>query len=92
MSNVTLTCNVTSDDGSSFTVSSYQWNTDGCYTDPNFNVANPNCFPDDQKQPTVTDDDITANDAGTITCTVQISNGSEYTSEPFTLRISGEHL
>ena len=35
--------------------------------------------------------DLNAEDAGTITCTVTIS-GSYYTSEPFTLRISGEQL
>ena len=35
--------------------------------------------------------DLNAEDAGTITCTVTIS-GSDYTSEPFTLRISGEQL
>ena len=91
MSSVTLTCNVTSDDGSSFTVTSYQWNTEGCYTNPNFNSGNPSCFPDGQTAQSVTDDDITADDAGTITCTVTI-NGNDYTSEPFTPRISGEHM
>ena len=39
----------------------------------------------------MTDNGVTAEDAGTITCTVTI-NGSDHTSEPFTLRISGEHL
>ena len=39
----------------------------------------------------MTDDDVTAEDAGTITCTVTIS-GVDYTSESFTLRISGERL
>ena len=39
----------------------------------------------------MTDDDVTAEDAGTITCTVTIS-GVDYTSESFTLRISGEQL
>ena len=39
----------------------------------------------------MTDDDVTAEDAGTITCTVTIS-GVNYASEPFTLRISGERL
>ena len=90
LSSVTLTCNVTSDDGSSFTVTSYLWNTEGCYTHPNFHKFK--CFPYDQRQTqVVTDDDITAEDAGTITCNVTI-NDNNYTSEPFTLRISGEHL
>ena len=39
----------------------------------------------------VTGNDLNAEDAGTITCIVTIS-GSDYTSEPFTLRISGEQL
>ena len=91
LSNVTLTCNVTSNDGSSFTVTSYQWNTAGCYTHPNVNGGNPSCFPDGQTTQNVSDDDVTAEDAGTVTCTATIS-GSQYTSGPFTLRISGEHL
>ena len=91
MSSVTLTCNVAADDGLSVTVTSYQWNTAGCYTHPNRNNGNPTCFPDGQTTQSVTDNDVTAEDAGTITCTVTIG-GSDYTSEPFTLRISGEQL
>ena len=68
---------------------SYQWNTEGCYTHPNFSKSQ--CFPHGQETQSVTDYDITAEDASTVTCTVTI-NGSDYTSEPFTLRISGEHL
>ena len=89
MSNVTLTCNVAADDGLPVTVTSYRWNTGGCYTHPNHNNGNPTCFPDGQTTQSVTDNDVTAEDAGTITCTVTIS-GSDYTSGPFTLRISGE--
>ena len=89
LSSVTLTCNVTYNDVSSFTVTSYQWNTAGCYTHPNFNNGNPRCFPHGQTTQSVTDDDVTAEDAGIVTCTVTIS-GSDYTSEQFTLRISGE--
>ena len=91
LSSVTLTCNVTANDGLPFTVTSYQWNTTGCYTHPNHNNGNPTCFPDGQTTQSVTDNDVTAEDAGTITCTVTIS-GSDYTSEPFTLRISGKQL
>ena len=91
LSDVTLTCNVISDDGFSFNITSYQWNTEGCYTNPNFNDGNPSCFPEGQTTQNVNDDDVTAEDAGTITCTVTI-NSINYTSEPFTLRISGEHL
>ena len=69
----------------------YRWNTAGCYTHPNVNSGNPRCFPHGRTTQSVSDDDVTAEDAGTISCTVTIS-GSDYTSEPFTLRISGEAL
>ena len=69
----------------------YQWNTDNCYTNTQFTPSNPECFPHGQTSQSVTDNDLNAEDAGTITCTVTIS-GSDYTSEPFTLRISGEQL
>ena len=69
----------------------YRWNTTGCYTNSKFTPSNPQCFPRDQTTQSVTGSDLNAEDAGTITCTVTIS-GSDYTSEPFTLRISGEQL
>ena len=88
LSSVTLTCMVTSSDGSTITVTNYQWNTTGCYTHPDHNSGNPTCFPNNQTTQSVTGNDLTAEDAGTITCTVTIS-GIGYTSEPLTLRISG---
>ena len=69
----------------------YQWNTDDCYTSTQFTGSNPECFPHGQTTQSVTGNDLSAEGAGTITCTVTIS-GSEYTSEPFTLHISGEQL
>ena len=87
MSNVTLKCMVEPTPSSV----TYHWNTTGCYTHPNRSNGNPSCFPHNQTTQNVTDDDVTTEDAGTITCTVTI-NGSDYTSEPFTLRISGEQL
>ena len=86
MSSVTLTCIVDPTPSSSVT---YQWNTAGCYTHPNRNSGNPSCFPDGQTTQSVTDNDVTAEDAGTITCTATI-NGFDYTSEPFIVRISGD--
>ena len=80
-----------SNDGSSLTVTSYRWNTAGCYTNSKFTGSNPQCFPHGQTTQSVTGNNLNAEDAGTITCTVTIS-GSDYTSEPFTLRISGEQL
>ena len=88
LSSVTLTCNVTSNNESSFAVTSYHWNTIRCYMSTRFD---PKCFPHGQTTQSVTGNDLNAEDAGTITCTVNIS-GSNYTSKPFTLRISGEQL
>ena len=85
LSTVTLTCMVKPTPSSV----TYHWNTTGCYTHPNHKNGNPSCFPDGHTIQNVTDDGVTAEDAGTITCTVTI-NGVNYTSEPFTLRISGE--
>ena len=88
LSNVTLTCMVEPIPSSS---GNYQWDTTGCYTNSKFTPSNPECFPRGQTSQTVTDNDLNAEDAGTITCTVTIS-GNDYTSEPFTLRISSEQL
>ena len=70
-------------------VVSYQWNTAGCYNNLNFNNGNPRCFTNGQTTRDVTGTNLTAEDASTITCTVTIS-GSDYTSDSFTLRISGD--
>ena len=89
LSSVTLTCMVITSDGSTFTVTNYQWNTTGCYTNTAHNSGNPTCFPTGQTTQSVTGNDLTAEDAGTITCTATIG-GIDYTSEPLTLRISGK--
>ena len=69
----------------------YQWNTTGCYTNTQFTDSNPECFPHGETSQTVSDDNLNAEDAGTITCTARIS-GRNYISDPFTLRISGGQL
>ena len=89
LSSVTLTCMVTSSDGSTFTVTNYQWDTTGCYTNNRINT--PICFPHDQTTQSITGINLLAKDAGTITCAVTIS-GVDYTSDPLTLRISGISL
>ena len=86
LSSVTLTCMV--DPLPSINIS-YQWNTTRCYTNSNYNGGVPRCFPHGQTTSSITENNLTAEDAGTITCTVTI-NGIEYTSGSFTLRISGE--
>ena len=85
LSNVTLTCMV---DPVPLITVAYSWDTTSCYTNAGYSGR---CFPDGQTTQSVTDVDVTAEDAGTITCNVTISE-SVYTSEPFTLRVSGEQL
>ena len=68
---------------------SYSWNTTRCYSSSNYNGGNPRCFPRAQTTRIVTGYNLTAEDAGTITCTVTFDS-SQYTSEPFILRVSSE--
>ena len=75
----------------SSTTSSYQWDTTGCYTNTQFTPSNPECFPHNQISQDVTENNLNAEDAGAIICSALI-NGIRYTSEPLTLRISGEQL
>ena len=90
LTRLALTCMATASDGSPVTVTSYEWTATNCYTrvggvqDPCFySVGNPT-------GQNVTSSGITATDAGTVTCTATI-DGMDYTSDPLTLRISGEH-
>ena len=87
LSGVTLTCMVKPTPSSSAT---YQWDTTGCYTNSKFS-SNEACFPNNRITQKIYGGNLRAKDAGTITCTVT-TDGSDYTSEPFTLRISGEQL
>ena len=90
LSNVTLTCMVDPLPPSSLSIDvSYQWITEGCYNSTDFNDGIPRCFPYNQTTRIVVGNYLTAEDAGTITCTVTIS-GSNYTSEPYTLLITGK--
>ncbi|XP_065918563.1 hemicentin-1-like isoform X2 [Dysidea avara] len=84
LSSVSLTCMVYPAPPSTSTIT-YQWNTEGCYVN---NQNERRCFPTGQTTQNVTEDDLLARDAGTITCTATI-DGVEYTSGSFTLRISG---
>ena len=83
LSNVTLTCMV---DPSPSASATYQWNTGSCFTNRRQNTQL--CFPVGQTTRSVNTTDITAEDAGTVSCTATIG-GVDYISEPFTLRISG---
>ena len=86
LSNVTLTCMV---DPSPPAGTTYQWNTTGCFTNDAHNT--PTCFPTGQTTQNVTGNNLLAEDAGTITCTVTIGS-VDYTSGPLILRISGMHV
>ena len=82
----------TASDGSPVTVTSYEWTDTNCYTRSG-GVLNP-CF---YSLSTATGQNVTSStgilapDAGTVTCTATI-DGVDYTSNPLTLRISGEQL
>ena len=90
LTRVNLTCNVTTPDGSPVTVTSYRWTGTNCYNS-SIGVINP-CFYDGQTGQTITDNNgVLASDTGTVTCTATVA-GVNYTSEPLTLRISGEQL
>ena len=91
LSSVTLTCMVTSNDGSPVTVTGYSWDTTGCYVNSNFmGIGNVRCFPRNQVTQSVSEDAVLARDAGTVRCTA-VTNSGSFTSGPFTLRISGMH-
>ena len=90
LTSVTLMCNATTADGSPATVTSYCWNAINCYNtsdgvdEPCFysHIGNNNGL-------RAQDADLRAQDAGTVSCTATI-DGTDYTSDPLTLRISGE--
>jgi len=82
LSSVTLTCMV---DPSPPAGASYWWTTTGCFTN---SCGEMRCFPAGQTTQNVTGDNLLAEDAGTINCTVTIF-GVNYTSGSLTLRISG---
>ena len=88
LTSVTLMCMVTTVNGSTPNVTSYLWNAVDCY-DSN-NVV---CFYGDgiymRTRQSITGYELSAQDAGTATCTATI-DGVMYTSDPLTLRISGE--
>ena len=86
LSSVTLTCmvNISVPDGTT-----YRWTT-SCYTNDrrDYRGDDQTCFPAGQTTQSVNTDSLLAEDAGDIACTVTIS-GVNYTSDLFTLRVSG---
>ena len=88
LSSVTLMCLL---DPLPSTNVTYSWNTTRCYRNTNYAGGSSRCFPSSQTTQNVTGYNLTAEDAGTITCTVTIKY-NEYTSGPYTLRISSKLL
>ena len=81
-------CVVTPVNGSTSTVTSYQWTAMECYGGSKRNGDL--CFYGNGiTGQNITGTDLSAKDAGTMTCTATI-DGTTYTSDPLTLRISGE--
>ena len=78
-------CIATTADGSPATVISYHWNVVNCYSD----TGDYPCFYSQNQTSQNITHDLLAQDAGTVSCTATI-NGTDYTSDPLTLRISGE--
>ena len=83
-------CMATTVDGSPVTVTSYSWTAIGCYTRSG-GIQDPCFYNDNPTGQNITGNGLLAPSAGTITCTATI-DGMDYTSDPLTLRISGEQL
>ena len=88
LSNVTLMCNATTSDGSPVTGAFYSWTATICYTYDG-SIDDPCFYSGGRTGQTITGNDLLAQDAGTVTCTATIG-GVDFTSDPLTLRISGE--
>ena len=89
LSNVNLTCMVTAV-GAPANVTSYRWTATNCY-DYAGNIEDPCFYSGNLTGQNITGSELLAQDAGDVSCTATI-NDSNYTSDPLTLRISGEKL
>ena len=88
LTGVRMTCMVTTADGSPATMTSYRWNTMNCYNNSH-GVSNRCLNAQDRTNRSIVGNNLRARDAGTVSCTATI-NGTNYTSDPLTLRLSGE--
>ena len=86
LTSVTLMCIATAADRSPANVTSYHWNVINCYDDDG---VYPCFYSQGQTAQNITGYNLLAIDAGTMNCTATI-DGTNYTSDPLTLRISGE--
>ena len=90
LTSVSLLCMATLPDGSPVTVTSYSWTATNCY-DHTGGVQSPCFYSGGRTGYNITENSLLAPDAGTVTCTATIGSAS-FTSDPLTLRISGEQL
>ena len=81
-------CMATTTDGSPANVTSYYWNATSCYNHTK-GVEDPCFYSSNHTGQNLTGNNLLAQDAGTVTCTVNIG-GVNYQSKPLTLRISGK--
>ena len=88
LSSVSLLCMTTTADGSSVTVTSYSWTATNCYSHTD-GVNDPCFYSGGRTGYNVTGADLLAQDAGTVICSATV-DGINFTSDPLTLRISGE--
>ena len=90
LTSVSLLCLATAADGSLVNVTSYSWTATNCY-DHTGGVRSPCFYSGGRTGYNITDNSLLAPDAGTVTCTITV-DGVSFTSDPLTLRISGEQL
>ena len=90
LTSVSLLCMATAADESLVNVTSYSWTATNCY-DRTGGVRSPCFYSGGRTGYNITDNSLLAPDAGTVTCTVTV-DGVSFTSDPLTLRISGEQL
>ena len=90
LTSVNLLCIATMPDGSPVIASSYSWTATNCY-DHTGGVQSPCFYGGSRTGYNITDSNLLAPDAGTVTCTATVA-GVNYISDLLTLRISGEEL
>ena len=90
LTSVSLLCMATIEDGSSVTTASYSWTATNCYHRTG-GVQSPCFYSGGRTGYNITYNSLLAQDAGTVSCTVTFGSVS-FTSDPLTLRISGEQL
>ena len=88
LTNVTLMCIATAADELPATVTSYYWNATNCYNNSD-GVLNPCHRVNGLTRQNITGNNLRAQHTGIVSCTATI-NGTNYTSDPLTVRISGE--